>query len=502
MPTAHGQRAWRPGFHYTPARNWMNDPNGLFFLNGVYHLYYQYNPSGSQWGNMSWGHAVSRDLRNWTEQDVALPFTPERMVFSGTVVVDCSNVAGFAEAGFSVPPVLAFYTAFDPVSSIQSQHLAYSLDGGYCFTDYSGNPVLDIGSSEFRDPKVFWHAPSGRWVMLVVAALQQQVWFYTSRDLKQWNKVSSFGPAGSAKGNIWEVPELFELPVDGDPSRTRWVLIVSVNRGSLWGGSGVQYFTGQFDGERFVADASGLPADASGPDAAVWADHGRDFYAPITFANLPDGRCVWMGWINNWEYAGEVPTDPWRGQMSVPRELDLVSTRHGLRLRQRPARELREWAEQAALVFDGQGTSQELAARLTDARLGGQALHISLRVPLKELRGEFGLRVFETSTSCVTLGFDAGAQIFFTDRRSAESRLQAGQERHTAARVFDDPMLTLEVWTDGCVLEVYCDGGSVVFTDMVFMPAACNGVSLVCSACKPQSLALQIRNLTPTMPSR
>jgi len=248
--------------------------------------------------------------------------------------------------------------------------------------------------------------------MLVVAALQQQVWFYTSRDLKQWNKVSSFGPAGSAKGNIWEVPELFELPVDGDPSRTRWVLIVSVNRGALWGGSGVQYFTGQFDGERFVADASGLPADASGPDAAVWADHGRDFYAPITFANLPDGRCVWMGWINNWEYAGEVPTDPWRGQMSVPRELDLVSTRHGLRLRQRPARELREWAEQAALVFDGQGTSQELAARLTDARLGGQALHISLRVPLKELRGEFGLRVFETSTSCVTLGFDAGAQIF------------------------------------------------------------------------------------------
>ncbi len=476
----------------------MNDPNGLFFLDGVYHLYYQYNPSGAQWGNMSWGHAVSRDLRHWTEQEVAIVATPARMAFSGTVVVDHTNTAGFAEPGCTVPPVLAFYTAFDPATQIQSQHLAYSLDGGYRFSDYPGNPVLDIRSTEFRDPKVFWHAPTGRWVMLVVAALQQQVWFYTSHDLKQWDKVSAFGPAGSAEGNIWEVPELFELPVDGDPTRTRWVLIVSVNRGSLWGGSGVQYFIGHFDGQQFEADASGLPATGLGPDAAVWADHGRDFYAPISFANLPDGRCVWIGWINNWEYAAQVPTDPWRGQMSVPRELDLVSTRHGWRLRQRPVRELRDWVERTALVFDGAGSAQELAELLTKARVGGRALHLSLRVSLNALKGEFGLQIFAGATSCITLGFDAETQLFFTDRRSSDSLLQAGQERHTAARVSEDPVLTLEVWIDGCVLEVYADGGSVVLTDMVFMPADNTGVRLLCNAGNPQTVALQIRNLSPT----
>lgn len=477
----------------------MNDPNGLFYLDGIYHLYYQYNPSGAQWGNMGWGHAISRDLSHWTEQEVAIVATSERMAFSGTVVVDHANAAGFAEPGCSVPPVLAFYTAFDPVTNIQSQHLAFSLDGGYRFSDYPGNPVLDIGSTEFRDPKVFWHASTGRWVMLVVAALQQQVWFYTSPDLKQWDKVSAFGPAGSANGNIWEVPELFELPVDGDPLRTRWVLIVSVNRGSLWGGSGVQYFTGHFDGQQFVADVCGSPASEFGPDAAVWADHGRDFYAPICFANLPDGRCVWMGWINNWEYSAQVPTDPWRGQMSVPRELALVSTRHGLRLRQWPVRELREWVEQATLVFEGTASAQEIAERLTNARIGNHALRISLRVPLNELKGEFGLKVFADEVSCVTLGFDADAQAFFTDRCSSESRLQAGQERHTAARVCDDSMLTLEVWIDGCVLEVYADGGSVVFTEMVFMPADCTGVGLLCNIGNPQSVALQIRKLPPTL---
>jgi sucrose-6-phosphate hydrolase SacC (GH32 family) len=500
LTTPENLQAWRPHHHYTPAKNWMNDPNGLFYLDRLYHLYYQYNPTGSQWDNMSWGHATSPDLVTWTEHDVAIAATPERMAFSGTVVVDHDNVSGFAPTGFTLPPILAFYTAFSPATNIQCQHLAYSLDGGYHFSDYPGNPVLDIQSAEFRDPKVFWHAPSGQWVMLVVAALQQQVWFYTSRNLLVWEKVSSFGPWGSADGNIWEVPDLFELPVDGNALTRRWVLIVSVNRGSLWGGSGVQYFTGHFDGQQFTADDTGLtPAlpDNSEPSrdmsqVTLWADHGRDFYAPITFANMPDERRVWMGWMNNWHYAAQVPTEVWRGQMSAPRQLDLVTTPKGLRLRQRPVSELAAWSGGASTRFDCTGSARTLQASLAQARIGGHQLHISLRVALNALQGMFGLQLFAGGGDGVVVGFDPDSHTFFVDRRSRESHLTTGQERHTAQRVSAASELNLEVWIDGCVLELYGDDGSVVISDLVFMPASFCGVQLLCDGGNPDCVSLTV----------
>lgn len=235
---------YRPQFHYSPAQNWMNDPNGLVYYNGQYHLFYQYNPSGSTWGNMSWGHAVSPDLTHWTELPVAIPQDDADMIFSGSAVVDTNNTAGFGSPGN--PALVAIYTAANKTTGNQSQALAYSTDGGQTFTKYAGNPVLDIGSNNFRDPKVFWYAPGNEWIMAAALSDQHKVTFYSSPDLKQWTHLNDFGSAG-ATGGPWECPDLFPLPDPADPSKEKWVLVVNLNPGGIAGGSGAQYFTGSFD---------------------------------------------------------------------------------------------------------------------------------------------------------------------------------------------------------------------------------------------------------------
>ena len=238
---------YRPQFHFTPAQNWMNDPNGLVYYKGEYHLFYQYNPFGDTWGHMSWGHAVSRDLVHWQHLPVAIPEQGDEMVFSGSAVVDYDNTSGFGTA--DNPAMVAIFTAAKPGN--QSQALAYSLDRGRTWTRYAGNPVLDIGSGEFRDPKVFWYAPEHKWVMAVSMAVERKIRLYSSPDLKHWTLMSDFGPA-NATGGVWECPDLFPLAVDGDPSKTKWVLVVNLNPGGIAGGSGAQYFVGDFDGTRFT----------------------------------------------------------------------------------------------------------------------------------------------------------------------------------------------------------------------------------------------------------
>ncbi|MEU3782555.1 GH32 C-terminal domain-containing protein [Streptomyces sp900129855] len=245
---------YRPQFHFTPAQNWMNDPNGLIFYKGEYHLFFQYNPSGNSWGNMSWGHAVSTDLVHWKQLPVAIPQDDQEMIFSGAVVLDRDNTTGFGTR--KNPPLVAVYTSAQKASGRQQQALAYSTDGGTTWTKYHDNPVLDIGSNNFRDPKVFWYAPTRRWLMAVSLADQHKISFYSSADLKHWTHQSDFGPAG-ATGGVWECPDLFPLPVDGDPKKTKWVLAVNLNPGGIAGGSGAQYFVGDFDGEKFTSDDSG-----------------------------------------------------------------------------------------------------------------------------------------------------------------------------------------------------------------------------------------------------
>jgi fructan beta-fructosidase len=268
---------YRPQFHFTPAKNWMNDPNGMVYYQGEYHLFFQHNPFGDQWGHISWGHAVSRDLVHWEQLGVAIPEDEARheLIFSGSAVVDELNTSGFGTPGN--PPMVAIYTSAVPDD--QEQSLAYSTDRGRTWTKYAGNPVLDIDDREFRDPKVFWYAPEQKWVMVVVKAVQHKVAIYSSRNLKDWEHLSDFGPA-NAVGGVWECPDLFPLAVEGDPLRKKWVMVVSLNPGGIAGGSGSQYFVGDFDGTTFTAD--NVQGDYSPPAGDVYEGFEHPDWGPWT----------------------------------------------------------------------------------------------------------------------------------------------------------------------------------------------------------------------------
>lgn len=296
---------YRPQIHFTPASNWINDPNGMVYADGVWHLYYQYNPMGNNWGNMSWGHATSKDLIHWEEKPVAMTPNQYGDIFSGSAIVDKENVAGFGKDA-----ILAFYTAS---GQHQQQCLAYSTDGGITYTQYEGNPVISNSDlPDFRDPKVFWHEESKKWVMCLARGWSFAIDFWGSENLKNWTKLSEFKTSGS-KCNIgqWECPDLVKLSYNGSE---KWVLIVSNNPGGPAGGSGTQYFVGEFDGTEFKADDRDYP---------LWLDYGSDNYAGVTWSNAPGGRTVMIGWMNNWNYCGNVPCNPWRSAMTLPRELTL-----------------------------------------------------------------------------------------------------------------------------------------------------------------------------------
>ncbi len=296
---------YRPQIHYTPAKNWINDPNGMVYADGVYHLYYQYNPQGNDWGNMSWGHAVSSDLVRWEEKSVAMVRNEWGDIFSGSAIVDKDNTASFGKNA-----ILAFYTAS---GEHQQQCLAYSTDGGMTYTQYEGNPVIaNTELGDFRDPKVFWHEESRKWVMALALGWSCKIEFWGSADLKNWSKLSTFTTT-CPRSNIgqWECPDLLKLPYKGGE---KWVLIVSNNPGGPVGGSGTEYFVGDFDGTTFTAMDLDYP---------LWLDYGADNYAGVTWSNMPGGRTVMIGWMNNWNYAGSVPCNPWRSAMTLPRELAL-----------------------------------------------------------------------------------------------------------------------------------------------------------------------------------
>jgi sucrose-6-phosphate hydrolase SacC (GH32 family) len=269
-----GNEPFRPRFHFTPERNWMNDPNGMVYYEGEYHLFYQYNPFGIKWGHMSWGHAVSKDLVRWEHLPVALQEENGVMIFSGSAVIDWKNTSGFGKDG--KPPMVAIYTGHR--DKHQDQQIAYSNDRGRTWTKYEKNPVLDIGLADFRDPKVFWHEPTSRWLMVVAVPVERKVHFYASKDLKSWEKLSDFGPAGAVSG-IWECPDLFPVAVEGAGGSAKWMLIVNIGSGAPAGGSGCQYFVGEFDGTRFVADASPNAVKEEVPDGKLIADFDGADYA-------------------------------------------------------------------------------------------------------------------------------------------------------------------------------------------------------------------------------
>jgi fructan beta-fructosidase len=449
---AHAE-AFRPGYHFAPARNWNNDPNGLVYYDGEYHLFYQYNPYGDRWGHMSWGHAVSRDLVTWQELPVAIPET-EVQAFSGGVVVDWNNTSGLGQGG--KPPLVAVFTGHNTRTRIQSQYLAYSNDRGRTWTTHG--KVLDIGSTEFRDPKIFWHEASGRWVMLTVIADQNRVLVWTSGDLKAWTMASDFGPVG-ARGKNWECPDIFQLPVEGGkPGETRWVLVISLGDSAVNGGSGMQYFVGDFDGKRFALD----PRWTGEPQ---WLDWGADYYAAITYNDLPksDGRRIAIGWANNWRYANLIPTYPNRGLMGLPRSLSLRATAEGHRLFQAPV------VEVETLRRDHQ-TARRVAV--------GEA---SRPLPVKGGRVELALDIDTGSAEQVEIaikdgqgyqtlvGVTAPTNEVYVDRtRSGPSFHEGFPDRHIAPVDLRGRKVRLRLFVDESIVELFVNDGARVITDRFF----------------------------------
>ena len=458
---------FRPEYHFTPTRNWMNDPNGLVYLDGEYHLFYQYNPTAPVWGNIGWGHAVSRNLSHWTDLGEALPATAQGMVFSGSAVVDQKNTSRLGNG--DSPVIVALYTLHSSKGgrTVQAQHLAWSIDRGRSWQQYDGNPVLDIGSDAFRDPKVFWHEESGRWIMAVVLANEHKVQFYCSNNLLRWQYLSSFGPCGNTEGE-WECPDLFQLPIEDQPDSQKWVLKVDCTLGSQAGGSGGQYFVGDFDGTLFQADSRARPVD-----------YGSDFYAAMTWSNLPaDGRSIWLAWMSNWQYAAVTPTQPFRGVQSIPRTVHLLKTKNDLQLAQRPVAELRELRTRNSRYRDIDLAAGE-SLRPEDSNSETLELRICVAVGPDAV---IAVKLHRSDGSLTTVSFDNRNNELAVDRRrTASPPCHASFPAcHRAPLHAVDGSVDINILLDHSCLEVFGGRGETVITDLLFPDGAADGIEIHC----------------------
>lgn len=454
---------YRPQFHFSPAKNWMNDPNGLVYHEGEYHLFFQYNPFGNKWGHMSWGHAVSPDLVHWEQLPVALAEEDGIMIFSGSAVVDHDHTSGFGTP--ANPAMVAIYTGH--TESNQSQHIAYSIDKGRTWTKYAQNPVLDIGMKDFRDPKVFWHDETNRWIMVVAVPIERKVHFYASDDLKSWTYLSEFGPAG-ATGGIWECPDLFLLPVENEEGVSRWVLDVNIGSEAAAGGSGGQYFVGHFDGERFTND--------NPDDLTLWIDHGADYYAAVSWSDIPetDGRRILLGWMNNWQYAQDIPTDPWRSAQSLPRTLSLRRTTDGLRLVQRVVREFDRLATPHRTI-----EQLPVEGRIEIAEDLPALLLIEATFNL-DASNAAGVILHYGEANETVIGYDKQAKTLFIDRtRSGKIDFhEAFPAVHSAALEIADDTVSFQIYVDRSSVEVFGEDGLIAITDRIFPEADFSGLSV------------------------
>jgi sucrose-6-phosphate hydrolase SacC (GH32 family) len=478
IPAAYDQ-PYRPQYHFSPREHWTNDPNGLVYFEGEYHLFFQYNPFGDHWGHMTWGHAVSQDLLHWKQLPPAIPEGNGIMIFTGSTVVDEHNLSGFCTNG--KPCMVAIYTGHTPQSNghpaLQTQNLAYSNDHGRTWTKYARNPVLDLHMSDFRDPKVFWSRQAARWVMVVSLPNDHKVRIYGSPDLKHWSALSDFGPAGATDGQ-WECPELFELPLEGKPGEMRWVLKIGLNPGARQGGSGEQYFIGRFDGTRFIND--------NPVSQTMWTDYGKDCYCALTFNNLPPGRpTVMIGWMSNWQYAKDLPTTPWRGQMTFPRSLTLRMTRQGWRLIQVPL-ELRGFE-----TAPGTGSMNTVNHWLATSKLAdGHTFQIDAAIPLGSAQ-EVGLRILSGDGSYTLIGYERKRQTLFFDRtHSGLTRFSKDFPGRTEAPLLlEKPVLKLSVLVDRNSVEIFTDEG-VASTNLVFPPASANGIEFYAKGGEPGDVSV------------
>lgn len=455
---------YRPAYHHTPLYGWMNDPNGMFYKDGRWHLYYQWNPYGSKWQNMTWGHSSSADLVRWEHHPAAIEANGLGTVFSGSSVVDSANTAGFGRDA-----VVALYTSADVN---QTQSLAHSSDGGMTFEIYPGNPVLTL-ESEARDPNMFWDADNGRWVMSLAHALDHEMLFFTSPDLKEWTLQGSFGKGIGAQDGVWECPDLFRLKVDGS-GEEKWVLVCNINPGGPFGGSATQYFTGDFDGKTFIADT-----DAEGVIPTKWMDYGKDHYATVSWSDAPDNRRVLIGWMSNWQYAGEVPTMQYRSANTLPREAGLFRAPDGqLYLSSSPVAELGALRDKPSVsVRNKPAGGNDRNFPLPDSN--GGACEILLDIDSRKA-ASVDITISNNDGESVILSYDTKAHtLSFDRRRSGITDFSQDFPTVTTAPTFEtDGKLSLRIFIDRSSIEVFGNGGKTVMTNLVFPTVPYSSVSV------------------------
>lgn len=429
---------YRPIYHHTPAYGWMNDPNGMFYKDGVWHLYFQHNPFGSQWENMTWGHSTSTDLVHWTfEGD---PVQPDvwGAIFSGSAVVDKENTAGFGKDA-----VVALYTS---AAESQIQSMAYSTDNGKTFTKYEGNPVITSNVPDFRDPHMFWNEDIKKWNMILAAGQHMEI--YTSDNLKEWKLESSFGAEYGNHGGVWECPDLMKMKVKGT-DKEKWMLICNINPGGPFGGSATQYFIGDFDGYKFVCDTK--------PEVTKWMDYGKDHYATVTFDNAPDGRHVAIAWMSNWQYANLVPTKQYRSCNSIPRDLGLFEYDGDIYCSVLPSPEM-------------------TAARKT--KKPGKAITEACELIVNPKRDVTIITLSNDKGEEVVMKYDAKAKIFSMDRtNSGKMDFSTDFPAVTEAPTFGK-ISQLRIFIDKSSIEVFDAEGKMAMTNLVFPNKPYNKVTI------------------------
>ena len=454
----------RPQFHFSPKAHWMNDPNGMVYHNGTYHLFFQYYPEGTIWGPMHWGHATSKDLVHWNEQAIALYPDSLGWIFSGSAVYDKDNTSGLGKNGKM--PLVAIFTHHNSKlekegrKDYQYQSIAYSLDEGQIWTKYNGNPVLqNPGIVDFRDPKVRWNEEVRKWIMTL--ATKDRITFYSSPDLKNWNKESEFGENVGAHGGVWECPDLFPMSLNG---KTMWVLLVSINPGGPNKGSATQYFVGDFDGKTFKPNSI----------ETKWVDWGTDNYAGVTWSNTGDRR-IFLGWMSNWQYANVVPTEKWRSAMTIPRELSLKAIDNSIFLASEPVKELRKnmpktYTMNNTLVNGSLDLSDQIQA------FNGQ---YQLKFSSDQITN-YSIVLSNDGGEELVIGFDKKANQYYIDRSWAgKINFEKGfGAKHTAPRISVDAGTHVTLVVDVASVELFADSGLTVMTDIVFPNKTLNKVSI------------------------
>jgi fructan beta-fructosidase len=465
---------YRPQFHFSPEANWMNDPNGMVYFEGEYHLFYQYYPDSNVWGPMHWGHAVSTDLVRWQHLPVALYPDSLGYIFSGSAVVDKNNTSGLGTT--DSPAMVAVYTYHNPVleksgsNAFQSQGIAYSTDKGRTWAKYAGNPVLKSPEiKDFRDPKVFWHNETNKWIMIL--AVQDRVHFYSSTNLINWTFESEFGKETGAHGGVWECPDLFPMKVDGNVSK--WVMLVSINPGGPSSGSATQYFVGEFDGHSFTDET----------DGDRWVDWGRDNYAGVTWSNVPesDGRRLFLGWMSNWQYATVVPTFVWRSAMTVPRELILKNDNQDYLLFSFPVKEMEMLRSDnpvfmnsksisGATVINPDGIDLNQCEMILEFNTGNTAVD------------SFGILLANDQGEKLTITCSGKSEQIIIDRSSAGSSLFSKEFAGSAKAPYQvGNKVQFRLLIDAASVELFVDGGKLVMTNLVFPAKKYDNLQFFCT---------------------